>query len=221
MIDIDNTIANYSKGLSEFANRILRTHIDWSKGINESERINLGLPDYLYDAIKVVYRLSGEKMHLELIPGAREFINQIKEHYKILIWTARPTHIYPVTKEHTKGWLDQNYIYYDDIIWNGKISRLAELEKWKREIENKGETVDDYEVYAIEDQRSNANQMAQSGIVRKVFLIDWSYNRGELHPNVIRIERYEQIEQYIRQPRDFGLHQSGPRDFGLKDKEVR
>ena len=198
LIDIDNTIANYSKGLTDFANRVLRTKIDWSKGINESERLNLGLPDYLYDTIKLSYRLSGEKMFLEPIRNAKEFIDQIKDKYKILIWTARPTHIYPVTKEHTKGWLDKHDFYYDSIIWNGSISRLEELEKWKKEMENRGEDLSEYEIYAIEDQRSNANQLAQSGLLKEVLLIDWKYNKGRLENKVTRFYEYADLKRRFK-----------------------
>ena len=121
----------------------------------------------------------------------------IKQHYKILLWTARPVDEYPVLKEFTKGWLNKNEIYYDDIIWNCKLSRLQELENWVKEIEYKGESIKDYEVYAIEDQRNTANSMANSGIVKEVFLIDWIYNMGETHSNVYRFSKYIDLWKYF------------------------
>ena len=193
LIDMDNVLCNYSKGLTDFANRILRTKVDWSKGIFESQRLNLGISDDLYESVKLTYRLSGEKLYLEQMDGAKEFIDQIKEKYKILIWTARPTHQYPVLKEYTKGWLDRNEIFYDDIIWQEGFGKMRELEKWKREIEDKGENMQDYELYMIDDDKQFCNQVANWKIMSGIYLIDWIYNQGYTDPLITRIKTLKQL----------------------------
>lgn len=197
LIDIDNTIANYSKGLTEFSNRVLRRNSNWKNGIYESERLNLNIQDPLYESLKEVYRLSGEKLYLEPIEGAKDFIDMVKQHYKILIWTERPTHEYPIIKEYTKEWLNKHGFYYDDIIWNRGFNMLKELEIWKDEKEKIGETMSEYEIYAIDDQRNKSNTLSNSGIIKEVFLLDWLYNVGEVNGNVHRFKDYLDLWKYF------------------------
>ena len=83
----------------------------------------------------------------------------------------------------TKQWLEENDIIYDALLMEDKkhLSIIAQIENAK---------------FICEDNRYLCNVMGKFGF--KVFLINSIYNQGELHSNVIRINKLNEIIEHLK-----------------------
>lgn len=183
MVDIDGVLADYFKGFTEFVNRTLETDYDYTLFTKHSMRENMeDLSDYMYDSLKFIYRTGGEKCSLEVLEDGLSYLKSFRNKYKVLIWSTRPVHEYPVIKEFTLSWLKNKGIPYDDIVFTGSKTKKRVLEGWWNEC--KGREKQYYVLVAVEDSLEEANSI--SSLVDCVILLDRPYNQGKTNKGVIR-----------------------------------
>lgn len=101
-------------------------------------------PNVLIDLDGVLHKYSKGQLDGTIydcvVPGAKEFIDSIKDRYRIVIWTARlskdDNRIFPPnSKEEIIEFLNENEIYYDEIN-SDKLPAIAYIDD--RAIEFKG-----------------------------------------------------------------------------------
>jgi len=102
-------------------------------------------PRIMIDLDGVIHRYSkgfhNGTLYDGVMPGAKEFIDSMKDMYEIVIFTARisksPNRFAPRTKvKEVKEWLDKHDIYYDDIT-SDKLPAIAYIDD--RAIEFRGD----------------------------------------------------------------------------------
>lgn len=123
LIDIDNVLADYMAGFLVWGH--MMGYIQ-TKNFN---RLRLTRPAYLnaqsmdieeglYATMKHEFRVSQQHRLLPLMPGARDFLSEIRYlGYQIILLTSRPIHRYPNLYGDTLHWLKLNNMSYDFIWW--------------------------------------------------------------------------------------------------------
>ena len=142
-IDIDGVIADWEKGYINFI---------WENTMFVPKSTKLAkaeIPKQLMMETKEKFRLSGKKRDLELIPGAKEFIDWLKDQgYYVILLTARPYKEYSRIYSDTLHWLKKNNIQYDLIIWNEKKEDF--LMKYFPDVK-----------FVIDNERGNVEKLSQ------------------------------------------------------------
>lgn len=114
------------------------------------------------------------------VPGAKEGIEAlIREGHKIVYVTART----PEEEEVTLRWLNKNQIPHEKVLFTAFKSKVDLVKQWGIEV-------------FIEDYQVNAQKIAESGV--PVFLLDSTYNQGELAAGVKRCMNWEEILKEIQ-----------------------
>lgn len=118
-IDIDNVISNFNEEL-------LKEYINHDKELRNigiinknADYIRRGMFDWTEDEEKHFYKNNIERIvkHLNVKEGAKEYIDKLKEDGHIIyIITGRDNGEYADPYNMTKQWLDNNSIYYDELI---------------------------------------------------------------------------------------------------------
>lgn len=127
------------------------------------------------------YELYGKALHREsaIRKGASEVINKLYDDYhEIHIVTAREQKMEGVSIE----WLNSHRIPIDSISLLGCTNKVGKAIELQSDI-------------FIEDSYDNAVQLAEAGF--EVLLIDCSYNKGKLPPNVTRVNNWFQIARIV------------------------
>jgi hypothetical protein len=146
------------------------------KNLNDAKNL-LSYADY--KALKHEYRTSGFKANLPVKQGAVEFTEYLyRNGFENVALTSRPFDEYPSLRMLTKMWLDKNKFRYDDLVYSSHkhLDILAQYPQLS---------------FMVEDNRDFANKIAAFGY--RVYLMDNSYNQGELHSNVKRIKSFDEI----------------------------
>lgn len=108
---------------------------------------------------------------LPLISSTRDWLNEAsRKGSEIVLMTDR--FWYSGIEEDTRCWLGTHQIPFDVL----EFTRRAQKAERARELAIR---------IFLEDQLSNANMLAE--VCERVFLLDRTYNQGEVSPNVIRI----------------------------------
>jgi len=116
----------------------------------------------IFYQLKEEYRLSGVKAREDVLPGAADFTQHLKDcGYTIILLTSRPYQKYQRIYADTLEWLNTHHIAFDAIIWN----------------ENKEKYLHEHFPhisFIVEDDAKNIVQLAGYGF--KVFAKRTSYN---------------------------------------------
>lgn len=123
LVDIDNVLADYMAGFLVWAHT--QGHIQ----TKNFHRLRLVRPAYLdaqtmdideglYTMMKHEFRVSQQHRLLPLMPGAKEFMSEVRcLGVQIILLTSRPIHRYPNLYGDTLHWLKLRNLPYDFIWW--------------------------------------------------------------------------------------------------------
>lgn len=120
-------------------------------------------PNILIDLDGVLHKYSKGQfdgtIYDDVVPGAKEFIDSIKDEYRIVIWTARLSkdnrRLFPadVTENDIRDFLCKNDIYFDEIN-SDKLTAIAYVDD--RAVEFKGDW--EYVRKRIEEYSNNIKE---------------------------------------------------------------
>ena len=150
-IDIDGVLADWPGGFLEFVSKEL------GKTFTTITQFKNDIPKKQQYQLKSNYRTSGKKAELDVLDGAKEFMQSICHEYSIVLLTARPYKKYFRIYSDTLKWLADNDICYDAIMFD------EEKEKY---IINNFEP--EQVAFCVDDDISNANKLSDNGF--KVYL---------------------------------------------------
>lgn len=123
LVDIDNVLADYIAGFLVWA------HTQGYIQTKNFDRLRIIRPAYLYaqtmdideglyTEMKHEFRVSQQHRLLPAMPGARDFLSEIRcLGYQIILLTSRPIHRYPNLYGDTLHWLKLRDLSYDFIWW--------------------------------------------------------------------------------------------------------
>lgn len=139
---------------------------------------------------------------MRLIQGARQALTRLlAAGYAVHMVTDR--FWYPGIHDDTRNWLATRLVRVNSLTF----ARKTEKQSVARELGIR---------WFIEDQRSNANLLSE---VCGVFLIDHSYNRGLLAPDVLRVKTLQEAVEAIVE--NFEAGQSPPKRSLIDPVETR
>lgn len=177
IFDIDGVLNYYPDSYVEFVNDKLGT--DYQDLYEVKDKISYSE----YRKLKKEYRTSGYKENLLVRPEAFNSLLEIKNRgYYIIILSSRPVQEINSLIMQTTNWLRKNGLIYDYLIFE-KEKHLEIIQKFSNV------------KFVVEDNRAYANSIAKYG--SKVFLVDNKYNKGDLEPNVVRIQNINDILKLI------------------------
>ena len=184
-IDIDNVISNFNDALlNEYLlhDKELRNSGIVSKN---AEYIREGMFDWNEDEEISFYKNNIERIakKLEVIAGAKEYIYKLHEdgHF-IYIITGRDNGEYTEPYNMTKEWLDNNNIYYYDLILTDAYDKHAKTEKCL-----------EYNIdIMIDDSIRICSDCIKNGIT--TILMDTLYNR---YSNIQRVKSWKEFYGYV------------------------
>lgn len=184
-IDIDNVISNFNDTLlteyllhdkelrnsgiiNKNANYIRKGMFDW----NENEETNF----YKNNIERIAKKLG-------VIEGAKEYIDKLHDDGHIIyIITGRDNGEYTEPYNMTKKWLEDNNIYYDDLILTDAYDKHA---KTKQCLEHNIDIM-------IDDSVSICSDCVENGIT--TILMDTPYNR---YSNIQRVKSWKEFYRYV------------------------
>ena len=127
-IDIDNVISDYDNCFIKEClqhDKTLRNRGIINK--NATDILN-GMFDWTPEEATSFYRNNAERIatNLTTVPHSKEYIDRLKaDGHKIIIITARDDGTWYNPHTLTRGWLSNNHIYYDELIFTkGAIFKL-------------------------------------------------------------------------------------------------
>tara|TARA_R100001443_G_scaffold6208_2_gene14964 strand:+ start:3948 stop:4907 length:960 start_codon:yes stop_codon:yes gene_type:complete len=144
-IDIDGVLADWPGGFLKWAG--YKSLAQFKSEVDKKEQYR----------IKSEYRTCGIKGKLDVLHGARTFMQETCKNYNVVLLTARPYKKYFRIYSDTLRWLKENDICYDAIVFD------EEKEKY---IINNFEP--EQVAFCLDDDIGNANKLHDSGF--KVFL---------------------------------------------------
>jgi len=179
-----NELSKYEKVCAVDLDGVLGVYPDhWLKYLNEKTNSNyetlseakINIDLITYANIKEEYRLSGSKIDIPMIEGAKEFLLKLKENgYMIVILTSRPYKKYFRIFSDTLHWLKKYDLVYDSIIFdaNKNMRILQEIPNLE---------------FMVEDRIKYANSVAAAGY--KCYLMNKNneYDVKDTHKDVYLI----------------------------------
>ncbi|MDI6840462.1 MAG: dUTP diphosphatase [bacterium] len=186
-VDIDGVLADYPRSFVDFINKELGTNYTMDKVTSYDIYDCLGIPTEIGMRIKDRYRQTGQKRFIPVIPGAVEFLQELRNlGYKIMLLTARPYPQYKRIFADTMEWLQKNGLVFDSIIFDKKKEERLVKEFGANKIE-----------FFVDDVASNANTIARLGV--PCYLVTRPYNVGvSLREGIIRVNNLEEVIADVR-----------------------
>lgn len=183
-IDIDNVISNFNDALlNEYLlhDKVLRN----SGIIDENADIRRGMFDWNEDEETNFYQNNIERIakNLGVIEDAKEYIDKL--HYDghfIYIITGRNNGEYTDPYNMTKNWLDDNGIYYDNLILTDAYDNCAKTKECLKH------SID----IMIDDSVRICDDCIKNGIT--TILMDTPYNK---YSNIQRVKNWKDFYRYI------------------------
>lgn len=189
VIDIDNVLCDYVRGVGEWFKRNTLLTPDQLHRLNALIHDRgwlsagaLNMDPRHYQELKHKFRLSGLKATLPLMPGAREFLDWCRSQgWLIVLLTSRPIDEYPNLYTDTLLWLQVHHLPYDFVWWgNNKADRLLRPQNGEyRHIR-----------FAVDDDVSYCGEYGNLGV--RAYL---------LRPQPLNQNRYDLPWHFIRQVR--------------------
>lgn len=184
-IDFDDVLMDFNGGLFNYYNSINGTSFT-RKDITDFKLENLwGCSVEEVRKLVTDFYNSPEHDKNNLVEGASEAIELLSRDHDLIIVTARPEAVRPITER----WLSKNFpnkfhsIHFADFLFSKGRS--------------KGEICDELGVELfIDDGMHNAESIAATG--KKVFLLDAPWNQGDLKPNIERVYSWKELVNKIK-----------------------
>lgn len=184
-IDIDNVISNFNEML-------LETYLMHDKELRNTGIINpnakyirTGMFDWSNEEELSFYKdnIEGIAKKLKVKEKAKEYIDRLhSDGHLIYIITGRDNGEYSEPYNMTKKWLDENNIYYDNLILTDAYDMHAKsLECLKNDID-----------IMIDDSVRICSDLITSGIT--TILMDTPYNRKI---NIKRVKNWEEFYEFV------------------------
>ena len=184
-IDIDNVISNFNEML-------LETYLMHDKELRNTGIINpnakyirTGMFDWSNEEELSFYKdnIEGIAQKLKVKEKAKEYIDRLhSDGHLIYIITGRDNGEYSEPYNMTKKWLDENNIYYDNLILTDAYDIHAKsLECLKNDID-----------IMIDDSVRICSDLITSGIT--TILMDTPYNRKI---NIKRVKNWEEFYEFV------------------------
>lgn len=184
-IDIDNVISNFNEML-------LETYLIHDKELRNTGIINpnakyirTGMFDWSNEEELSFYKdnIEGIAKKLKVKEKAKEYIDRLhSDGHLIYIITGRDNGEYSEPYNITKKWLDENNIYYDNLILTDAYDMHAKsLECLKNDID-----------IMIDDSVRICSDLITSGIT--TILMDTPYNRKI---NIKRVKNWEEFYEFV------------------------
>ena len=184
-IDIDNVISNFNEMLLE-AYLMHDKELRNTGIINPNAKyIRTGMFDWSNEEEHSFYKdnIEGIAKKLKVKEKAKEYIDRLhSDGHLIYIITGRDNGEYSEPYNMTKKWLDENNIYYDNLILTDAYDIHAKsLECLKNDIE-----------IMIDDSLRICSDLITSGIT--TILMDTPYNRKI---NIKRVKNWEEFYEFV------------------------
>jgi uncharacterized HAD superfamily protein len=180
-LDLDGVMANYTKGLIEYINKELHNDFDTSVVYYRIEDHLSGVSKEVFNKLLDGFRTTGQKRYLDIFPGAKRFVQLLRHNgYSVILLTARPYKIYKRMFSDTIYWLKKNNIEYDAILFNDDKGNTLINTFGAEKIR-----------FFVEDNLRQANAISKKDV--KVYMLNKTYNQGELDKNVIRVDYFGDI----------------------------
>jgi len=172
-IDIDGVLTDVDAMLDELA--ITHTGRPWPREFAATPTSTTELiPDHLLQRIFDDFHESRLSI-LTLLPGAREALEQLNQHYRLVLVTARR----PSSEPLTRDWLRQHGVPFDALY----------------HLENKCESPEKLTV-AIDDHPRHITRYLEEGI--RCFVMDYPRNRAlEPHPHLTRVQSWPEVMERL------------------------
>ena len=189
-VDIDNVISTFNEELlEEFLKH--NKELGYSDEINENaDYITRGMFNWKDGEVEAFYRNNIERIvnKLRVKDGAKEYIDKLKEDgNSIYIITGRDNGEHSDPYNNTKKWLDDNAIYYDELILTNAYKN-DEHGKSEKCIENNVDIMIDDSIHICKD-------CIDYGI--ETLLMDTPYNIKV--NDVKRVHNWKEIYEYIKE----------------------
>ena len=184
-IDIDNVISNFNDTL--LTEYLLHDKELRNSGIinKNADYIRKGMFDWNEDEETNFYKNNIERIakKLGVIEGAKEYIDKLHDDGHIIwIITGRDNGEYIEPYNMTKRWLDENNIYYDNLILTNAYDKHA---KTKQCLEHNI-------VIMIDDSVRICSDCIENGIT--TILMDTPYNK---YSNIQRVKSWKEFYRYV------------------------
>ena len=184
-IDIDNVISNFNDTL--LTEYLLHDKELRNSGIinKEADYIRKGMFDWNEDEEINFYKNNIERIakKLGVIEGAKEYIDKLHDDGHIIcIITGRNNGEYTEPYNMTKKWLEDNNIYYDNLILTDAYDKCA---KTKQCLKHNIDIMIDDSVHICSD-------CIENGIT--TILMDTPYNR---YSNIQRVKSWKEFYRYV------------------------
>ncbi len=184
-IDIDNVISNFNDTL--LTEYLLHDKELRNSGIinKNADYIRKGMFDWNEDEETNFYKNNIERIakKLGVIEGAKEYIDKLHDDGHIIcIITGRDNGEYTEPYNMTKKWLEDNSIYYDNLILTDAYDKRA---KTKQCLEHNIDIM-------IDDSVRICSDCIENGIT--TILMDTPYNR---YSNIQRVKSWKEFYRYV------------------------
>ena len=184
-IDIDNVISNFNDTL--LTEYLLHDKELRNSGIinKNADYIRRGMFDWNENEETNFYKNNIERIakKLGVIEGAKEYIDKLHDDGHIIcIITGRDNGEYTEPYNMTKKWLEDNNIYYDDLILTDAYDKHA---KTKQCLEHNIDIM-------IDDSVSICSDCVENGIT--TILMDTPYNR---YSDIQRVKSWKEFYRYV------------------------
>ena len=184
-IDIDNVISNFNDTL--LTEYLLHDKELRNSGIinKNADYIRKGMFDWNEDEETNFYKNNIERIakKLGVIEGAKEYIDKLHDDGHIIcIITGRDNGEYTEPYNMTKKWLEDNSIYYDNLILTDAYDKRA---KTKQCLEHNIDIM-------IDDSASICSDCIENGIT--TILMDTPYNK---YSNIQRVKSWKEFYRYV------------------------
>lgn len=187
-VDIDNVISTFNEELLEEFLKHNR-ELGYSDEINENaDYITRGMFNWKDGEVEAFYRDNIERIvnKLNVKDGAKEYIDKLKKDgHSIYIITGRDNGEHSNPYNNTKKWLDDNAIYYDELILTNAYKN-DEHGKSEKCIENSIDIMIDDSIHICKD-------CIDYGIT--TLLMDTPYNRNV--NDIPRVNSWKEIYDFI------------------------
>lgn len=187
-VDIDNVISTFNEELLEEFLKHNR-ELGYSDEINENaDYITRGMFNWKDGEVEAFYRDNIERIvnKLNVKDGAKEYIDKLKKDgHSIYIITGRDNGEHSNPYNNTKKWLDDNAIYYDELILTNAYKN-DEHGKSEKCIENNIDIMIDDSIHICKD-------CIDYGIT--TLLMDTPYNRNV--NDIPRVNSWKEIYDFI------------------------
>ena len=180
-------LAEYASGFFTFHNKMYGTNVDVSalESYSFHKVLNLSKDEILHRMN--LFHNTEEFKHLLPVVGAKDALNQLSSHSKLIAITARSQDI----QQHTQDWLETHFQKKIEKIHFARNVHIGETKN-----KSKADFCREAGVNVmIEDSFENACDCSSNGIL--TFLIDKPWNQGTLPNKVIRVKSWNEIVKSI------------------------